>query len=59
MADPRTPTCPNMIALCEDAARLAPTYPSPMTEKAGSWRPASYDLAPVSAWLADGMPFRL
>jgi hypothetical protein len=55
MADPRTATCPNLIKLCEDAARLGVTYPPPVVEKAGSWRPAPYDCGPASAWLSGGM----
>ena len=59
MADPRTPTCPNLIKLCEDASRLAATYPPPLIEKSGSWRPAPYDCGPAAQWLRDGMTPRL
>lgn len=50
-----TPTCPNLLALCNDAASLATVFPPPLIEKTGSWRPAAYDCAPASAWLSGGM----
>ncbi len=63
MADPRTPTtamsaalAPGLESLCRDAERLATTFPPPLIEKTGSWRPAPWDLGPASAWLARGMP---
>ena len=57
MADPRKSLlAPGIESLCLDAQRLVATFPAPMTEKSGSWRPAPYDLGPASRWLRDGMP---
>ncbi|GAA0630074.1 hypothetical protein GCM10009547_37240 [Sporichthya brevicatena] len=66
MADPRTQFTgtstgtfvldPGLELLCRDAERLATTFPPPLIEKTGSWRPAPWDLSPASAWLARGMP---